>query len=139
MRLRNHRADVGMWTNLGWWQGQQSWYEQSGNGSGIVDKQKRQRHWQTYSSNAGGRRCARTIRKRLARGAHKEWEGLPYADGPTAQTRTNEAAKVGIRSIKTYPTLWLLLFVGDRCRGVMRHSRAADARICTCMRVCVCV
>lgn len=48
-----------------------------------------------------------------------------YADGAAAQTRPNEAAEVGIGSVETDPTLWLVLFlfVGDHCRrGLLRHS-----------------
>jgi hypothetical protein len=61
----------------------------------------------------------------LARAGVKSGEGLPYADGATAQTRPNEAAEVGVRSIKTYPALWLLLvqFVGVHYRG---HDETFD-------------
>jgi hypothetical protein len=60
---------------------------------------------------------------------------LPYADGATAQTRPNEAAKVGVRSIETYPTLWqLLLFVGVYCRG---HGETFDETKRLYMRVIV--
>jgi len=58
----------------------------------------------------------------------ERWEGLPYADGTTAQTRANEATKVGVRSIEAYSTLGLLLllllFARVWChrRGLVKHS-----------------
>lgn len=152
-------------TNLGWWQGRLSWYEQSGNGSGIVDKQRRQRYcWERYSSSAGDRQRVRAIRKgfrgrfvircdelyRLAcavcmKRVGKESGCRTYANSATAQTRPNEAAELGIRSVQTYPALWLLLFlfVGVHCRHrLLRHSireilsvRALGVVVYTCMRL----
>lgn len=60
----------------------------------------------------------------------KGGEGLPYADGATAQTRADEAAKVGVGTIKTYPALRLvlLLLVGVGV-GVLCHSVEVYARV----------
>ena len=61
---------------------------------------------------------------------------MPYADGAAAQTGPYEAAKVRIRPIKAYPTLWptvQVVVIGYLSFGEHLVSRS----ICACECVCV--
>ena len=124
-----------------------------------MDKQRRQRHcWERYSSSAGDRQRVHAIRKgfrkrfairsdvlfRLAcavcMNSEKRKGCRTYADSATAQTRPNEATELGVRSVQTYPALWLLLFlfVGVRCRHrLLRHSIRETQSVSGVGRCCV--